>query len=135
MHGTVIAPLFIDMRKIILLILLMLIFAVSALGTTRRPVHRVAKQRHHHKALHEAGWAGAGIAAGRAVGPIGGAAVGTTKYRRDLKAGGRRRTGAIAKIGVPVAVGIAAGPVGSVGYAAVEHRRWIKRHLLHRKAH
>ena len=70
------------------------------------------------------------MAAGRAAGPVGSAAVGAAKYRKDLKAGGKRRTKAVAKIGAPIAAGAVAGPVGSAGVEAVEHRKWIKRHIL-----
>jgi len=100
--------------------------------------HAVTRHHHHHhrkKLLKEGGWAGAGFAAGRAVGPAGSAAVGATKYRRDLKAGGKRRAKAVAKIGGPIAAGAIAGPAGSLGYAAVEHRHWIARHIFHRKPH
>jgi len=96
-----------------------------------------AATKHHarHKVIHQAGWAGAGFAAGHFVGPPGSAAVGATRYRRDLKAGGRRRTHAMVKIGGPIAAGAIAGPPGVVGYTAVEHRNWIKRHIFHRKPH
>src|SRR5436190_24265339 len=86
-------------------------FANAAPTTVR---HRAKKQPHHK--LHKAGWAGAGLAAGQAVGPAGSAAVGATKYRKDLKAGGKRRSHAIAKVGVPIAAGAIAGPGGNVGY-------------------
>src|SRR5262245_8218325 len=59
------------------------------------------------------GGLGAGFAAGRAIGPAGSAAVGMTKYRKDLKAGGHRRTRAIAKVSGPIAAGAVAGPAGS----------------------
>lgn len=75
------------------------------------------------------------MAAGRFAGPAGSAAVGAAKYRKDLKAGGKRRTKAIAKIGAPIAAGAVAGPPGSAGVEAVEHRKWIKRHILHLKPH
>src|SRR5207244_7817835 len=96
-----------------------------------------AATKHHsrHKVIHRAGWAGAGFAAGHFVGPPGSAAVGATRYRRDLKAGGHRRTHALVKIGGPIAAGAIAGPPGVVGYTAVEHRNWIKRHIFRRKPH
>lgn len=120
----------------LLVIVLMLGCAASAIAATPASRHHKVKHHyHHHKVLRQAGWAGAGFAAGSAVGPAGSAAVGATKYRHDLKAGGRRRTRAMAKIGGPIAAGIVAGPAGSAAYAAVEHRRWIKRHLLRRKPH
>src|SRR5215467_7636733 len=99
--------------------------------------HQVVKHRHKRrkKLLRQGGWAGAGFAAGRAAGPVGSAAVGATRYRKDLKAGGRRRTRAVAKIGGPIAAGAIAGPAGSAGYEAVEHRGWIKGHILHLKPH
>ena len=75
------------------------------------------------------------MAAGRAAGPAGSAAVGAAKYRKDLKAGGKRRTKAIAKIGAPIAAGAVAGPAGSAGVEAVEHRKWIKRQILRVKPH
>ena len=99
----------------------------------RRTMRR--HRHHHHKLVREGGWAGAGFAAGRAIGPAGSAAVGVTKYRKDLKAGGHRRTRAVAKISGPIAAGAVAGPAGSAAYAAVEHRNWIKRHIFHRKRH
>src|SRR5215475_7165547 len=81
-------------------------------------IPRHANTHRHHK-LHQAGWAGAGFAAGQAAGPAGSAAVGATKYRKDLKAGGYRRTRAVAKISGPIAAGAVAGPAGSVSYEAV----------------
>jgi len=75
------------------------------------------------------------LAAGRAAGPAGSAAVGAAKYRKDLKAGGKRRNKAIAKIAAPIAAGAIAGPAGSAGVEAVEHRKWIKRHILRVKPH
>src|SRR5262245_13335395 len=116
-----------------LVILLMLGCAGSAIGATSHSRHRTAQ--HHHKVVRQAGWAGAGFAAGRVAGPAGSAAVGAAKYRHDLKAGGHRRKRAIAKIGAPIAAGVVAGPAGSAGYEAYEHRNWIKRHILHRKPH
>jgi len=121
----------------VLLITMMLVFAgltSAAVRSTRRGA--VRHHRHqHHKVAREGAWAGAGFGAGRAVGPAGSAAVGVTKYRKDLKAGGHRRTRAIAKISGPIAAGAVAGPAGSAAYAAVEHRNWIKRHIFHRKGH
>ena len=75
------------------------------------------------------------MAAGRAAGPAGSAAVGAAKYRKDLKAGGKRRTKAVAKIGAPIAAGAVAGPAGIAGVEAVEHRKWIKRQILRVKPH
>jgi len=119
------------------LITMMLVFAgltSAAVRSTRRSAVRHHGHQ-HHKVAREGAWAGAGFAAGRAVGPAGSAAVGVTKYRKDLKAGGHRRTRAIAKISGPIAAGAVAGPAGSAAYAAVEHRNWIKRHIFHRKGH
>lgn len=87
------------------------------------------------KLAKEGGWAGAGLAAGRAAGPVGSAAVGAAKYRKDLKAGGKRRTKAVAKIGAPIAAGAVAGPAGTVGVEGVEHRKWIKHQVLRVKPH
>jgi len=100
-------------------------------------VHRTVKRNHarRKKLIRKGGWAGAGFAAGQVAGPAGSAAVGAAKYRRDLKAGGHRRTKAIAKIGGPIAAGAIAGPAGTAGYEVVEHRGWIKRHILHLKPH
>ena len=119
----------------VVLLTVMLAFVGLTTADVRSARRTAIQHRHHHhkKILHEGGWAGAGFAAGRAVGPAGSAAVGVTKYRKDLKAGGHRRTRAIAKIGGPIAAGAVAGPAGSAAYAAVEHRNWIKRHLFHRK--
>ena len=100
--------------------------------THRRLVHGRSRTKNLAKT---GGWAGAGLAAGRAAGPAGSAAVGAAKYRRDLKAGGKRRTKAVAKIGAPIAAGAVAGPAGIGGVAAVEHRKWIKRHVLRVKSH
>jgi hypothetical protein len=99
--------------------------------------HRVVKERHprRKKLLKQGGWAGAGLAAGHAAGPAGSAAVGAAKYRKDLKAGGKRRTKAVAKIGAPIAAGAVAGPAGTAGVEAVEHRNWIKRHIFRKKPH
>ncbi len=94
--------------------------------------HRPSRTK---KLARAGGWAGAGLAAGRAAGPAGSAAVGVAKYRKDLKAGGKRRTKAIAKIGAPIAAGAAAGPAGSAGVEAVEHRKWIKRQIHRVKPH
>jgi len=102
------------------------------------PVHRrLVKHRPSRtkKLARASGWAGAGLAAGRAAGPAGSAAVGVAKYRKDLKAGGERRTKAVAKIGAPIAAGAVAGPAGSAGVEAVEHRKWIKRKILRLKPH
>jgi len=100
--------------------------------THRRLVHRRSRTK---KLAKTGGWAGAGLAAGLAAGPAGSAAVGAAKYRRDLKAGGKRRTKAGAKIGAPIAAGAVAGPAGIGGVEAVEHRKWIKRHVLRVKPH
>ncbi len=94
--------------------------------------HRPSRTK---KLAKEGGWAGAGLAAGRAAGPAGSAAVGAVKYRKDLKAGGKRRTKAVAKIGAPIAAGAVAGPAGSAGVEAVEHRKWIKRQMHRVKPH
>ncbi len=95
----------------------------------RRPVPTLRQ-----KLLKKGAWIGAGVAAGKAAGPAGSAAVGGAKYRKDLKAGGKKRTRALAKIGGPIAAGAVAGPPGTAGYEAVEHRHWIKRHLfLHKR--
>jgi hypothetical protein len=61
--------------------------------------------------------------------------VGAAKYRKDLKAGGTRRTKAVAKIGAPIAAGAVAGPAGTVGVEAVEHRKWIKHEIRRVKPH
>src|SRR5262245_32880080 len=105
----------------------------AARTSGRRTMRR--HRHHHHKLVREGGWAGASFAAGRAIGPAGSAAVGVTKYRKDLKAGGHRRTRAVAKISGPIAAGAVAGPAGSAAYAAVENRNWIRRHIFHRKRH
>jgi hypothetical protein len=94
--------------------------------------HRPSRTKKLAKA---GGWAGAGLAAGRAAGPAGSAAVGAAKYRKDLKAGGKRRIKAVAKIGAPIAAGAVAGPAGSAAVEAVEHRKWIKRQILRVKPH
>src|SRR5579883_1116384 len=110
----------------------------AATPTAPAPVHgRLVKHRPSRtkKLAKAGGWAGAGLAVGRVAGPAGSAAVGAAKYRKDLKAGGKRRTKAVAKIGAPIAAGAAAGPAGSAGVEAVEHRKWIKRHILRVKPH
>lgn len=122
------------------------VLAVHLLGvsvSTASP--RAATHAHHRFVRHRpsrtkklaraGGWAGAGMAAGHFAGPAGSAAVGVAKYRKDLKAGGKRRTKAVAKIGAPIAAGAVAGPAGSAGVEAVEHRKWIKRKILHLKPH
>ncbi|HEY2381753.1 MAG TPA: hypothetical protein VGK48_11300 [Terriglobia bacterium] len=107
------------------------------MADTTQAQHRVVKHRHtrRKKLIKKGGWAGAGFAAGEAAGPAGSAAVGAAKYRKDLKAGGTRRTKAVAKIAAPIAAGAVAGPAGSAGVEVVEHRNWIKRHIFHRKPH
>ena len=117
----------------VLLVIMVLVFTELTTAATPYSRQSTRNQQHRHRILRKGAWAGAGFAAGRAIGPAGSAAVGATKYRKDLKAGGRRRTRAIAKIGGPIAAGVVAGPAGSAGYAAVEHRHWIKRHIFHRK--
>ena len=123
-----------------------LILAVQLLGVSvstasqRAETHahrRIVKHRPSRtkKFARAGGWAGAGLAAGRAAGPAGSAAVGVVKHRKDLKAGGKRRNKAMVKIGAPIAAGAVAGPAGSAGVEAVEHRKWIKRHILHLKPH
>jgi len=115
---------------------------ISRASTISHRSHRVMKHRvgrhkpePHKKLLRKGGWAAAGLAAGQAAGPAGSAAVGAAKYRKDLKAGGHKRTRAIAKIGAPIAAGAVAGPAGSAGVEVVEHRNWIKRHIFHRNPH
>jgi hypothetical protein len=101
---------------------------------TRR--HVVRHHKSHKKLVHQAGWAGAGFTAGQVAGPVGGAAVGAAKYRKDIKAGGKRRTKAAVKIGAPIAATAIAGPVGTVGYGAYESRHFIKKHVLpHHHSH
>lgn len=123
------------------LMLASVVLAVQLLGapiSTASPMARTQAHRRlvkHRpsrtkKLARSGGWAGAGLAAGRAAGPVGSAAVGAAKYRKDLKAGGKRRTKAVAKIGAPIAAGAVAGPAGSAGVEAVEHRKWIKRQVL-----
>src|SRR5262245_2325598 len=111
------------MRKNVLMLVMLLLFA--EMGVALPASHHHNGKNRHHK-LHEAGWVGAGFAAGKAIGPAGSAAVGVTRYRNDLKTGGHKRVRAITKIGGPIAAGIVAGPIGSAAYAAVEHRHWIK---------
>src|SRR5438105_7864072 len=112
-----------------LLVLAFLFSSACLTSAAVRPIssihHRLIKHRRREKIAHAAGWAGAGAAAGHFAGPAGSAAVGATKYRKDLAAGGRRRTHAAVKIGAPIAAGVIAGPAGTVGYEAVEHRNWI----------
>jgi hypothetical protein len=111
--------------------------SISTASPMAQAHRRLGKHRSSRttKLAKAGGWAGAGLAAGRAAGPVGSAAVGAAKYRKDLKAGGKRRTKAVAKIGAPVAAGAVAGPAGSAGVEAVEHRKWIKRHILRIKPH
>ena len=109
-----------------------MLFLTAAAPKMATPTAHYPK-RHRHDKLHQAGWAGAGLTAGHLAGPAGSAAVGAAKYRQDLKAGGRKRTRAIAKISAPIAAGAVAGPPGVVGYEVIDHRNWIKRHILHRK--
>jgi hypothetical protein len=127
--------------------ILFLLFVLGGTGWTAAqtnevhenpPAHHRVVRRHHKKKeslKHKAGWAGAGVAAGHVAGPVGSAAVGSAHYRKDLAAGGKRRTKAVAKIGVPIAIGVAAGPPGSVAYAGYESRHWIKRHVFHKHSH
>jgi hypothetical protein len=131
-----------NLRLVVIAMTLMSVLGVDhpvllTAASAPRYVHRVVKHNHarRKKLLRKGGWAGAGFAAGEVAGPAGSAAVGAAKYRRDLKAGGRRRTKAVAKIGGPIAAGAIAGPAGTAGYEAVEHRGWIKRHILHLKPH
>src|SRR5262245_36483152 len=95
-------------RRLATLLSLMFAIAVpvSAMTTATHHQHPVSKR---HKVIHAAGWAGAGYAAGQAAGPIGSAAVGAAKYRKDLK-NDHTRGRAIAKIGAPIAAGAIAGP-------------------------
>jgi hypothetical protein len=86
------------------------------------------------KLARKGGWAGAGAAVNAAA-PGAGAAVGMAKYRKDIKAGGRRRYRALSNVGGPAALGVAAGPGGAAGYEVVAHHRWIKHHILRRKPH
>src|SRR5207237_7303915 len=121
--------------KLLFLIVLTLASGGATFAATSSQRHEVKHHHHQKKVFHKAGWAGAGIAAGRLAGPAGSAAVGAAKYRRDLKAGGHKRDHALVKIGAPIAAGAVAGPAGTVGYEAVEHRGWIKRHILSIKPH
>src|SRR5881394_3472494 len=116
------------LARFLLIGLLSVTCADLAIGEAT-PAAQHQRQKRRHK-LHKAGWAGAGLAAGRTLGPVGSATVGAAKYRKDLKAGGPRRTRAVTKIGAPIAAGAVAGPAGTAGYEAVEHRHWIKRHFL-----
>ena len=108
---------------------------IAATADTPQVHHRVVRHPHarRNKLIKKGGWAGAGFAAGQAAGPVGSAAVGAAKYRKDLKAGGTRRAKASAKIAAPIAAGAVAGPPGVAGVEVVEHRNWIKRHVFHRK--
>src|ERR1051326_2828154 len=91
----------------ILLAALLLAAPLSLHGATPQSQHRAIKHRHpqRKKLLKKGGWAGAGFAAGHVAGPAGSAAVGAAKYRKDLKAGGKKRAHAVAKIGGPIAAG------------------------------
>ena len=122
---------------VVLAVHLLLGVSLSTAAPRAQAHHRFVKHRpaRTKKLAKAGGWAGAGLAAGRAAGPVGSAAVGVAKHRKDLKAGGKRRTKAVAKIGAPIAAGAVAGPVGSAGVEAVEHRKWIKRHILRIKPH
>ena len=123
---------------VVLAVHLLGVSIATASPTARTQAHRrlVKHRPSRTKKLAKAGgWAGAGLAAGRAAGPAGSAAVGAAKYRKDLKAGGKRRTKAVAKIGAPIAAGAVAGPAGSAGVEAVEHRKWIKRQMRRVKPH
>ncbi|HLH00710.1 MAG TPA: hypothetical protein VKX49_30670 [Bryobacteraceae bacterium] len=129
---------FLTLARVVGAVLLLGVFSSTASATARTQAHhRLVKHRPSRtkKLAKAGGWAGAGLAAGRAAGPAGSAAVGAAKYRKDLKAGGKRRTKAVAKIGAPIAAGVVAGPAGSVGVEAVEHRKWIKRQILRLKPH
>src|SRR5262245_22167388 len=97
----------------VLLVIMFLVFTELTTAATPYSHQSTRNQQHRHRILREGGWAGAGFAAGRAIGPAGSAAVGMTKYRKDLKAGGHRRTRAIAKVSGPIAAGAVAGPAGS----------------------
>ncbi len=110
-----------------------MLFITAAPAIMATPTAHHYPKRHRHNKLHQAGWAGAGFTAGHLAGPAGSAVVGAAKYRHDLRAGGRKRTHAIAKISAPIAAGAVAGPPGVVGYEVIDHRNWIKRHILHRK--
>ncbi len=144
MHGKQIAP-FTGVSNLRLFLIAIVLVCVQGGDygklVTAAPAPRLVQRtvKHNHarrkKLIRKGGWAGAGFAAGQVAGPAGSAAVGAAKYRRDLKAGGSRRTKAVAKIGAPIAAGAIAGPAGTAGYEAVEHRGWIKRHILHLKPH
>jgi len=122
------------LNRVILLLVWLLVGTDSMIaGTYSRHSRAPGHSRPH--VIHKAGWAGAGLAAGRVAGPAGSAVVGAAKYRHDLKAGGHRRKRAIVKIGAPIGAGIVAGPAGTVGYEAYDHRHWIKRHILRQGAH
>jgi hypothetical protein len=123
---------------IVLAVLLLGASISTAAPRAGAPAHRrvVTHRPPRTKKLAKAGgWAGAGLVAGRAAGPAGSAVVGAAKYRKDLKAGGKRRNKAVAKIGAPIAAGAVAGPAGSAGVEAVEHRKWIKHQILRVKPH
>jgi hypothetical protein len=123
---------------VILAVNLLVVSVSTAAPRAQTQAHRrfVKHRPSRTKKLAKAGgWAGAGLAAGRAAGPAGSAVVGAAKYRKDLKAGGKRRTKAVAKIGAPIAAGAVAGPAGTVGVEAVEHRKWIKHEILRVKPH
>jgi hypothetical protein len=119
-----------------LLATLMLGEPFSSAAQTPQTHDQVAKNPHERqkKLARKGGWAGAGLAAATVAGPAGSAAVGATKYRKDLKEGGRKRTNATAKVGAPIAAGVVAGPAGSAGALVVIHRNWIKQHVFHRHA-
>jgi len=105
----------------------------SSAAQTPETDNQAVKHPHEtqKKLARKGGWAGAGLAAATAAGPAGGAAVGVTKYRKDLVKGGeRKRTHAMVKVGAPVAATVFAGPAGGAGYEIVAHRKWIKRHLF-----
>ena len=127
---------FLTLARVVLAVQLLGV-SISTASPTAQAHRRLVKHRPSRtkKLAKAGGWAGAGLAAGRAAGPAGSAAVGAAKYRKDLKAGGKRRTKAVAKIGAPIAAGAVAGPAGSVGVEAVEHRKWIKRQILRVKPH
>jgi len=108
----------------------LLILGGGSIASAATPHRHIARHKSHKALVHKAGWAGAGVAAGQIAGPAGGAAVGATHYRKDLKAGGHRRTRAAVKIGAPIAATAVAGPVGTVGYGAYEERHFIKKHLV-----
>jgi hypothetical protein len=110
-------------------IALLLFASLHASAATAAPHRRPAK-RHHSDLKRQAAWAGAGAAAGKALGPAGSATVDVVHYRDDLKAGGRKRNRALIKIGAPIAAAAALGPVGVMGYEGVEHRKWIVDHLV-----